>query len=279
MIPQEKLILTMNEELIKKMNTLGFTIYESKAYLALLKISPASGYEVAQESGVPRSVIYDILRKLERSGIIGIVHDKPKKYVPLPPDQLISMLNNQFYSNIECLKRDLEKFSTGGNSGHLWNINGYDTIMQKARELIKKAKKSVYISAWESEIEFLKQDIKDALKRDVKVIIFSFNPLPMKHTNFYSYAIDEHLLEQNWNHKIVVVADKEEVLMGGSDKRFPQRGAWTDNEAIITIATNYIILDITLLGQRRHINVSEAVTHMMNGHLNGLDELLKEVNP
>ncbi|WP_400165980.1 TrmB family transcriptional regulator [Fidelibacter multiformis] len=264
----------MHEELIKKLNTLGFTVYESKAYLALLKISPASGYEVAQESGVPRSVIYDVLRKLEKAGVAGIVHDKPKKYVPLPPDQLISMMDNQFHHNIESLKHDLEEFSEGGHTGHLWNISGYITIMQKARELIHKAKKSVYISAWGSEIEVLKNDIKDALKRDVKVIIFSFNTLPMKHTCFYSYNIEERLLEQNWNHKIVLVADKHEVLMGESDKRYPQRAAWTNNEAIISIAINYIILDITLFGQRREINVSDSVTDMMNGHLNGLEELI-----
>ncbi len=265
----------MNEELIKKLNNLGFTVYESKAYLALLKISPASGYEVAQESGVPRSVIYDVLRKLEKAGVAGIVHDKPKKYVPLPPDQLISKLDNQFRHNIESLKHDLEDFSEGGHTGHLWNISGYDTIMQKARELIRKADKSVYISAWGSEIDVLKNDIKEALKRDVKVIVFSFNTLPMKNTYFYAYNIEEKFLEQNWNHKIVLVADKHEVLMGESDKRFPQRAAWTNNEAIISIAINYIILDITLFGQRKNVDVSQCVTDMMNGHLNGLEKLIK----
>jgi HTH-type transcriptional regulator, sugar sensing transcriptional regulator len=150
--------------------------------------------------------------------------------------------------------------------------------MQKGRELIRKAKKNVYISAWGSEIEVLKNDIKDALKRDVKVIIFSFNPLPMKHTHFYSYNIEEKFLEKDWNHKIVLVADKHEILMGESDKRFPQRAAWTNNEAIISIAINYIILDITLFGQRRNVDVSECVTDMMNGHLNGLEELIKKNN-
>jgi sugar-specific transcriptional regulator TrmB len=266
--------MPMNEELIRKLNTLGFTVYESKAYLALLKINPASGYEVAQESGVPRSVIYDVLRKLEKAGIAGIVHDKPKKYVPLPPDQLISMMDNRFHHNIESLKFDLNEYSEGSHSGHLWNISGYETIIQKARELIKKAKKTVYISAWGSEIEVLKNDIRDALKRDVKVIIFSFNPLPVKHHCFYSYNIEEMLLEKNWNHKIVLVSDKEEVLMGESDKRFSQRAAWTNNPAIISIAINYIILDITLFGQRRHVDVSESVTDMMNGHLNGLEKLI-----
>ncbi len=265
----------MIDDLIKKLNKLGFTVYESKAYLALLRINPASGYEVAQESGVPRSVIYDVLRKLEKAGVAGIVHDKPKKYVPLPPDQLISMLNARFHHNIESLKHDLNEFSEGDHTGHLWNISGYDTIMQKGRELIRKADKSVYISAWGSEIEVLKNDIKDALKRDVKVIIFSFNPLPMKHTHFYSYNIEEKFLEKDWNHKIVLVADKKEILMGESDKRFSQRAAWTNNEAIISIAINYIILDITLFGQRRNVDVSECVTDMMNGHLNGLEQMIK----
>ena len=52
----------METELISQLAKFGFTQNEAKAYLTLLKQSPATGYEVSQHSGVPRSAIYEILR-------------------------------------------------------------------------------------------------------------------------------------------------------------------------------------------------------------------------
>ena len=46
----------------------GFTATDSRIYLALLRQHPATGYEVAASSGVPRSAIYATLKRLEGMG-------------------------------------------------------------------------------------------------------------------------------------------------------------------------------------------------------------------
>jgi sugar-specific transcriptional regulator TrmB len=35
-----------------------------QGHMALLRLGPASGYQVAKESGVPRSTVYEVLAKL-----------------------------------------------------------------------------------------------------------------------------------------------------------------------------------------------------------------------
>ena len=35
-----------------------------QGHMALLRLDPASGYQVAKESGVPRSTVYEVLAKL-----------------------------------------------------------------------------------------------------------------------------------------------------------------------------------------------------------------------
>jgi HTH-type transcriptional regulator, sugar sensing transcriptional regulator len=267
----------MKDILVNQLNSLGFTVYEAKAYLALLKQNPASGYEVAQESGVPRSVIYDVLRKLEKGGIAAVAQEKPKKYIPLPPDQLVSILNNQFLSNLESLESSLKSYTDNKAGGSLWNITGYQVILQKAKEMIEKAEKSIYLSGWNSEIDEMTDELEAAKERGVSVIIFSFNELKISGAKIYTYNIPAEELERNWNHKLVLVVDKRELVMGESDLRFTPSGAWTDNPAIVSIALNYIILDITLYGQRKKTDVSHSVTEMMNGHLNGLEKLLPNV--
>jgi len=43
------------QAIITKLSELGFSEYESKAYLALLHSNPSTAYEIAKESGIPTS--------------------------------------------------------------------------------------------------------------------------------------------------------------------------------------------------------------------------------
>ena len=54
----------MNDQLLPQLVKLGFSEYEAKAYIALLGKNPVSGYELAKQSGVPRSMIYEVVGKL-----------------------------------------------------------------------------------------------------------------------------------------------------------------------------------------------------------------------
>ena len=47
---------------------IGFTLNEAKVYLALVKFRLLNGYEVAKESGVSRSLVYDVLNRLVTKG-------------------------------------------------------------------------------------------------------------------------------------------------------------------------------------------------------------------
>ena len=69
---------------------LGFTEYEAKVYLSLLRENPASAYETGKASGVPTSKIYEVLKKLVGKGIITVIDDgKTKRYVPAEPDEFL----------------------------------------------------------------------------------------------------------------------------------------------------------------------------------------------
>jgi HTH-type transcriptional regulator, sugar sensing transcriptional regulator len=46
------------EELVQRLQALGFSQYEARAYCALLQKSPANGHEVAKLAGIPTSKVY-----------------------------------------------------------------------------------------------------------------------------------------------------------------------------------------------------------------------------
>ena len=58
----------------------GLTENESKVYLALLNLGPASAGEIIQKVGLHRAVVYDLLERLKEKGLIGSVLKGKKRY-------------------------------------------------------------------------------------------------------------------------------------------------------------------------------------------------------
>ena len=267
----------MNEtKLMERLRALGFTTYESKAYITLLKNNPSTRYELSKNSGVPRSAIYDVIKKLETLGAVNALYTSPEKYVPLPPDQLLGLLERQFKERLEDARKALKQFDTEIEPGHLWNIVGYQNMLHKAREMISNAKETIFLSIWDRECKKLKEDLDAAHDRGIRIIAFSFTPLDLKVEEKYSYNIPEKELLNIWERKIILVVDQSQLLMGEADDRYTKKTAWTDNKAIVDIATNHIILDITLYGIRMKEDVSQSVVAMQKGGFENLDKLIEK---
>lgn len=263
-----------DEQIEQRFKELGFTAYEAKAYLALLRQNPVTRYELSKNSGVPRSAIYDIIRKLENLGAVSAMYVQPEKYVPLPPNQLLELLERQFNERISEAKHSLQKFSTDIEPGHLWNIVGYKNMLHKAREMIARADKSIYLSLWQRECQILREDLIEASQRGIEITAFSFTPLDIPSQRVFSYQIPDSQLYKIWDRKIILVIDKNELLMGEADDKHNRKTAWTDNRAIVDIATNHMILDITLFGMRKKVDVGDTVTAMESSGFKNLGKLL-----
>jgi len=266
----------MKQSLINQMQEMGFTAYEAKAYVTLLQNNPATGYEVSAKSEVPRSAIYDVLKRLESVGLVNAVHAKPRRYIPLPPEKMLSMLQEKFDKSLDSLRKGLEEFDSVTEYSDLWHLQGYENMINKANQMIRSAKTSIFLSTWTSEVSELEQALLDAETRGIRIVIFSFTEMPVQVGKVYSYNVDQEKLEEIWDRKIVLIVDRNEVLMGEADRKNSKSVVWTHNPAIITIALNHIVLDITLFGQRYNIPVDDTVNEMMNGSGGDLDKLLTE---
>ena len=60
------------DENISVLKGLGLTMYEAQAYLTLTSLISSTASEVAEKSGIPRSKIYDVLKKLNEKNYIEI---------------------------------------------------------------------------------------------------------------------------------------------------------------------------------------------------------------
>ncbi len=264
----------MDSQLIEILHHFGLTKNESKTYIALLKQFPATGYEISQRSGVPRSAIYDVLKKLELQGIVSSNGSKPVTYHPIKPQQFTSQLTSRFEHNIHDLKKMLNDLKKERETENTWNLKGYHALIDQARSMVDLARESVFASIWDREYGALQDQLTRADERRVEVACFSFCRISAPVGAVYSYEIEENKLREIWHRQIVLIIDKKMVLLGSADKTPDNLSICTDNKAILNIALNYLTLDLTLLAQRKGMNLDNVTAKLMIKQSEGLENLL-----
>ena len=264
----------MEADVIAQLSQFGFSKNESKAYLSLLAQNPATGYEISQRSGVPRSAIYDIMKKMELSGVVSTIGNKPVQYIPISTDQLSQNLTSQFEHNIEELKKKMSKIDTESSEGNVWNIKGYQAMIDHLRSVIDNAEESIFCSIWNREFDELLPQFSKAEERGVEIVNFSFTGLDKPVGKNFSYGIEDDKLKEIWQRQIIVVVDRKAVLLGSSNQSKDNQAIWTTNPAVLNISLNNIILDITLYAQRKNVNVEAVLEAMMDRNLGSIENLL-----
>jgi HTH-type transcriptional regulator, sugar sensing transcriptional regulator len=263
----------VEDRVVAAMKELGFTVTDAKAYVALLKNHPATGYELAARSGVPRSAVYNVLKRLEGLGLVTAVQDKPAKYRPLPPQHLMELVESRFNRTISDLRESLESLAAPTTEAATWTTQGYGPMLEQARALIEGSKKSLYASLWGREADRLAVPLRQAAANDVDVVLFSFNPLPDSTGRHFSYGIQEHKLEKYWAHKVIMIGDNVRALIGGAEETEDNRVVVTEEIALVEMALSNLVLDITLFGQRKEVDTADVVTNL-TVHLAPVEELI-----
>jgi len=262
------------DDILESLAELGFSTNEARAYKGLLFESPATGYEIAQRAGIPRSAIYAVLKRLEDEGMVARVEETPARYAPLPPSDLLGVLRRRFDRSLDGLDASLRRLRPPPPPVDLWNVSGYNEVIERARTLIDGAEEHIFCSIWRREAGRLRTAFEAAAKRKVKIISFSFCALDEQPGKVYSYQLDEKDLEAFWKHKIILVVDHGRTLMGGCEPEDDSDAVVTGHPAITEVALNNIALDITLLSQRKKLDSSESMVEMLGERLGSLDPLV-----
>ena len=120
----------------------GFTPTEAKVYRALLQVSPATGYTVAQAAKVARANTYDALEGLAERGAVTRLPGRPVRYVAVDPDALVSRLRREFSGDLDSLATALSEIKRAPVSPSLpavVSIADQATLLERAAECSRSA--------------------------------------------------------------------------------------------------------------------------------------------
>ncbi len=229
---------------ISKLTQLGYTENEAKAYTALVNENPLTAYEMAKNSGIPTSKIYEVVRKLEGKRMIQAVHgERSKIFIPVPPDEFILNYRSTMEDNLFTIKNELKEIKAGMDTSYTWHIKNHDGLISKALRMVNTARKTILLLTWPSEISFLLSALKEAESNEIKIAVVHYGPTKQKVGQVYIHPEENTLYSERGGRGFTIVVDSKEALNAKiTDKK--TEAIWSMNEGFVIMAESYIRHDI-----------------------------------
>ena len=232
---------------ISKLTQLGFSHYEAKAYTTLLLDNPLTAYEIAKNSGIPTSKVYEVIRKLERRNTIQSIHgERSKLFIPLSPDEFIDNFKLSVESNLNEIRNQLKGVKVGIDTNYTWHMKNYEDLVMRAKRMLQTARKTLILMTWPEELLRLREDLESAEERGLNLAIIYYGSGNVKVGRVYRHPVEDSIYAERNVRGLNLVADSREALIG--KMAGPRTDAiWSMNESFVIITEDYLRHDIYLI--------------------------------
>ncbi len=230
---------------VDHLQVLGMTEWESRAYLALLEESPATGYSVAKRSGVPRAKVYEVLTSLERKGAVQVTRGEPLQYGPVPPGELIARVRAQTAHRLDAAEQAIaEHTSRGSRDAAIWDIQGRQQILATAHRLIDGAQHRIMLEIWQADAAELRAGLARAAQRGVEVIAVAYGDPDYQFARVYPHPLTDEVTSGLGGRWLVLSTDDREVIAGIISSGDQSRAALTTHPGLVVPVTELIRHDL-----------------------------------
>lgn len=225
---------------------LGFSEYESRAYVSLVGAGTCNGYEVAKASGVPRANVYPVLEKLVQRGAARRLDTRDGvRYVALAPQRMVQRLEKEHWRILTAVRENLGALEHAPAATPVFNLQGYDELMEQARGDIDAASNSLLIAIQPTEAAQLAQSLREARERGVTTTTLCMQACAVECGGCQGDIHRYNLAPGAGVRWLVVVADGNHML-AGEVSAMDACAVATEQPLIVELAASYIRQSLAL---------------------------------
>ena len=165
------------EEAVTRLELVGLTTYEARAYIALIGLGVGTAEIVSNTAEIPRTSAYKVLQSLEKKGFVTSTEGRPQNFRPNPPEVVQKRVISDLEDTFGKLQLLHELASQRGLPQLIFTITGRERVVGKMAEIIKMSSKSLWLStpAYGQLRDAIDKLVLDAAKRGVQVTIITDN--------------------------------------------------------------------------------------------------------
>jgi sugar-specific transcriptional regulator TrmB len=229
-------------DLIEQLMALGLTEYESKVYLALLRDYPATGYQLSKEAGIPRSMVYEALGRLEaRGAVLKTLEEKATLYRPVAPDTLLDRYDQESRTRISALRTGLAPLYIKQDEGRLWNFSGRKEALAYAADMIAQATNELMLVLTDADVEELRPLLIGAHERGVRLGVMLTGKAEFDLGQVVRHPPHETELHR-MQETLIIIADERDFLMASGHTT--TLTTVTTNQNMVLIARQFIWMEL-----------------------------------
>jgi len=248
---------------VTSLERLGLSTYEARAYAALLRSGPVTGYQLSRHSGVPRSRIYEALEKLGARGMVIVRHERPQLYAAADWQAVLDRRAAEFQDSMEAATACCGAAARQADLEGAWSISGRANIFAKVSAMIRSAQRRVSAAGWAADYGEIEPALASANKRGVAVrmvVCGSFRP---------SFGeVYQHSFACRPGDDVVVVVDGAEALVGKTLPEESASAAWSRERGFVHVSSEYIVHEIF---------IARLLEHVEPGKLASLGEMYNQI--
>ncbi|SNZ12453.1 transcriptional regulator [Natronoarchaeum philippinense] len=159
------------QELRAGLQEAGLSQYEADAYLAVLERGTAPAVKIAEQTGIPKSRIYDVLEDLEREDYVETFEqDSALSARPRDPSEVMADLQqraNRLATTAEAIEDRWERPEISGHK--ITIVKRFDSVIEQFRAAAEEATNRIQIAVSPSQFEAVRPALADAVDRGVFV--------------------------------------------------------------------------------------------------------------
>lgn len=223
---------TLREEL----GLFGLSGTEVDTYLAVLNVGEATTSTVAEESGVTRRAVYDVVERLEDRGLVRVNdHASPTTVRARPPTEAISNLSRRLESIAPALE---ERFTqTQPQTPEIQMVKSRRTALKRMREALSGARHEVLVAIPESVYPAVEAELRAAAEDDVFVLLL-LGDFEGDSNGAKEYAASADVVRW-WDESLpfLYAVDSETAMIGSPDLLSGPR----DTEDAVSVSQEHLV--------------------------------------
>jgi HTH-type transcriptional regulator, sugar sensing transcriptional regulator len=228
------------DELIQRLQALGFSQYEARVYCALLQKSPANGHEVAKKAGIPTSKVYETLERLRTKGAVLVQRSEPTLWAPVPHRELLGRLRHDMDSTFTAVEQGLAQLGYEQDTALTWSLSGRGHVVDSMRRAIERSRERLAGAIPAAVLGELAPSLQAAAERGVTVDLVTDEGAAIDLPDGDGIRVERRPDGGPDGERLAVVTgDGDETVLADLGRDRPE-GMWTHHPAVALLAAEHL---------------------------------------
>ncbi len=247
------------KDVVELFRSFDLSDYESRTYSALIFLGPSSVSEIARESQVPQSKIYEVLERLMGKQLVEVYGIRPKEFKAVDPNVVLKSLLEEKEKEVASLKErmgTLTNFLKQTNSKAevmegVWTTkeNGWKNFIDRLSNMFDRSQKYAYVVSrdfsWSSR---LAESVKFCYKRGVEIRTICIGAIDESNYDrakwFHDHGVKIKVFKTTIHPRIIDVDGKEILLRLDTSptkkERFSFTSIWSKDASLSKVIDAYV---------------------------------------